>query len=156
MQRIEEIALGPDDFKAIGGSPHRALGMPATGMRGVIGIGKPAQPSADFWALGAHGDSISAAFDLAAGDRILSLEPDVEIEAGYMTLDLIERTPAGDVVLLHLDTQTPGAPRPTPVRRTLGEGSTAFVRIAADLQSTRTGRRVFGVYLRVARARRSS
>jgi hypothetical protein len=126
--------------------------MPATGVRGVIGHGKPAQPAVDFWALDANGDMISAAIDLAAGDRLLSLEPDAEIELGYMALDLIERTPAGDVVLLHLGEQNVGMQRPAPVRRTIGETSSVYVRIAAELGNG--PRRVFGVYVRIARAAR--
>jgi hypothetical protein len=152
MQRIEEIAVLPDDFRALRGRPRRDHGVPASGhaLRRV-----PAEPGADYWAL-AEGDAIIAELDLAAGDRLISLEPDAELELGFMPLELVERTPGCEIVLQRLDAQDIRAPRAWPIRRTIGDDSTVCVRIAAELSSNKTARRVFGVYLRVARATRSS
>jgi hypothetical protein len=152
MQRVEEIAIVPESFHAERGKPRRDSG------RRAIQYGcryEPAEPAVTYWAL-EDGDAIVADLDIAGGDRVLSIEPDAEIELGYMHMELVERTPAGEIVLQRFPDQDIRLHNRKPVARTIGVESTVLVRIRAELTSNGTARRVFGVYLRVVRASRSS
>src|SRR4051812_18190375 len=97
MQRIEELAITVDDFRPLttpGSTPAIVCGVPAELSR-VVGAGRAGEPNARWWRLlatndGRRTDAIEAELDLREGDRVLTLETDIQIELGFLTLDLVE------------------------------------------------------------------
>lgn len=151
---VEEIAITPDHFRPVAGSPSLVRGVPAGHAHAGHTSVRASEPGALTWQLNApangKGDAIEAELDLRPGDRVVSIETDIAIEFGYMTLEVLELSPAGRVTLLGVDGQNAASSRPFPVRRTLGPDSRAVLRIQAELGGE--PRRVFGCYLRVVRA----
>jgi hypothetical protein len=147
---VEELIVRVDDFRPVDGAPRIAIGTPGFQTK-VIGAAIPPQPSARYWAL-LEGDAIEAELPISGGDRVVSLETDIEMELGFLRLDLVEHARPGAVPLLTITDQSAAAKRPFPVRRTIEPESRVSLRIAAQTTDSGHPRRVFGCYVRIARA----
>lgn len=147
MTRVEEIWLGAADFYA-SESAH---------VKPTLAEGRWEFPKHL-----RHGDGIGIVLPVGAGDRILSIEPDIDISLGLMLLELIvEAEVSGTITsLLKLENKDMvGSSRGRQtltysVRRTVPKGR-LWLRIEAQNPELEAGheRFVFGAALRIARSR---